>query len=256
MSALLEVEDLHVAIGGRSVCSGLELTIAGGESWALLGRNGAGKTTLLHSLAGLRPAAGSIWLQGCAMAALNARQRARRVAVLLQHSDRGFGSSVLESVLTGRHPHLGALAWEGPDDLAIARRCLVATDTESLQQRALDTLSGGELRRVEIARLLAQQAPLALLDEPFNHLDLGHQATILRALQANNADQQHALLMVVHDLNLAWHACSHWLLLDGRGGWHAGPREQIAQAGPLSTAFGHPITRIESNGDVLFRAQL
>ncbi|MCB1801765.1 MAG: ABC transporter ATP-binding protein [Gammaproteobacteria bacterium] len=256
MTALLDVRGLDVAIAGRTICAGLDLSIHAGQSWVLLGRNGAGKTTLLHSLAGLRPAHGSIRLQGSALAGLSARERARRVAVLLQHSDRGFGTSALESVLTGRHPHLGRLAWEGPEDLAIAERCLAATDSQALAERPLDTLSGGELRRVEIARLLAQQAPLMLLDEPFNHLDLGHQASVLRVLKSQVAGQVGAFLMSIHDLNLAWQAGSHWLLLDGDGGWHAGPREEIATATLLSDAFDHPVLRLETDAGVLFRAQL
>ena len=126
----------------------------------------------------------------------------------------------------------------------------------SLTERPLDTLSGGELRRVEIARLLAQQCPVSLLDEPLNHLDLGHQADCLKVLKANCATAERALLMVVHDLDIAWNACRHWLILEGEGNWHAGPREQLAEPALLSQAYGHPINRIETASGPLFRPVL
>lgn len=257
MGALLEASDLSISIGATRICSGLNLTIRRGQSWALVGQNGAGKTTLLHYLAGLRTGhAGQIRLCGQPIDTWPARERARRLAVLLQHSSRGFGASVLETVLSGRHPHLDALAWEGPDDLAIADDCLAATGLDLFRERSLDTLSGGELRRVEIARLLAQQALLALLDEPFNHLDLSHQAAMLSTLRERCVTPDRAMLMVMHDLNIAWHACDHWLILAGGGSWHAGTRESLAQPDLLSAAFGHPVIRHETDEGPWFRARI
>lgn len=254
MSGLLVAHGLSLRIGGRAVCRELELTIRGGESWALLGRNGVGKTTLLHHLAGLRDDhEGEITLGGDSLRGLAPRIRARRVALLLQHSNPGFGASVLETVLAGRHPHLAALEWEGADDLAIARGAIDDLGLGPLASRSLATLSGGELRRVEIARLLTQQCPLVLLDEPLNHLDLAHQAACLQVLAARCVAPQRALLMAVHDLDAAYHACGHWLVLDGDGAWHAGPRETLADPVLLSRAFGHPIRRIDTDAGPLFR---
>ncbi|MDJ0741327.1 MAG: ABC transporter ATP-binding protein [Gammaproteobacteria bacterium] len=257
MSALLDVRDVDVAIGATRVCRGLRLRIDPGQCWALLGRNGAGKTTLLHRLAGLTSGGrGRVTLGGDDIASLQPRRRARRVAVLLQHSDRGFGASVLETVLSGRHPHLGRFAWEGADDLAIAERCIADTGLGALTGRALTTLSGGELRRVEIARLLAQSCPLNLLDEPLNHLDFGHQAAILRLLRERCVDRSHALLMVVHDLNIALRHCDHWLLLAGDGRWHAGRRDDLAAPELLSAAFGHPVMRIDTPAGAMLQPRL
>ena len=257
MNALLEVQSLDVAIGATRVCTDLGMRILPGQSWALLGRNGVGKTTLLHHLAGLRRGSGgSIRLDGVPLGELDARHRARGVAVLLQHSSRGFGASVLETVLSGRHPHLGRFAWEGSDDLAIAERCIAAVDLSGLAERPLTTLSGGELRRVEIARLLAQDCPLSLLDEPLNHLDFAHQAAMLRLLGDTCVGAGRAMLMVIHDLNAAYRACDHWLVLGGDGGWRAGSREAMADPALLSTAFGHPIERIETVAGDLFRPQI
>jgi iron complex transport system ATP-binding protein len=254
MSDLLVAHGLSLRVAGKAVCRDLELAIRGGESWALLGRNGVGKTTLLHHLAGLRDDHdGEITLGGDRLRGLAPRARARRVALLLQHSNPGFGASVLETVLAGRHPHLATLQWEGADDLAIARRAIDDLGLGGLASRSLTTLSGGELRRVEIARLLTQQCPLTLLDEPLNHLDLAHQATCLQVLEAQCVTPQRALLMVVHDLNAAYHACGHWLVLDGDGAWHAGPRELLSDPALLSGAYGHPITRIDTDAGPVFR---
>lgn len=254
MTPLLETAALTVRVAGKAVCVGLELKISPGESWALLGRNGVGKTTLLQHLGGLRhDHDGSVWLGGDAIGSLTPRMRARRVALLLQHSDPGFGASALQTVLTGRHPYLAPLAWEGSADLAIARRSLADMGLARLADRSLDTLSGGELRRVEVARLLTQQGRISLLDEPLNHLDLAHQAGCLRVLAARCVTPERAMLMVVHDLNVAHHACSHWLILEGAGRWHAGSRESLSDPALLSQAYGHPIDRIETASGPLFR---
>jgi iron complex transport system ATP-binding protein len=254
VNALLETSALTVRIAGERVCTGLELSIGPGECWALLGRNGVGKTTLLHHLAGLRhDHDGSIRLDGDDIRGLTPRMRARRVALLLQHSDRGFGARVLQTVLTGRHPHLAPLNWEGPSDLAIAQRSLAEMGLTRLADRTIDTLSGGELRRVEIARLLAQQCPISLLDEPLNHLDLAHQATSLGVLAAHCVTAERAMLMAIHDLNVAYHACSHWLLLDGAGRWHAGSRDSLSDPALLSRVYDHTIARIETASGPLFR---
>jgi len=257
MSSLLETRRLSVDIAQQQVCTGLDLKIEAGECWALLGRNGTGKTTLLHHLAGLRQGhRGSILLSGVELSELTPRRRAQHSGILLQHSSRGFGASVLDTVLTGRHPHLATLAWEGKSDLAIASQCIDALGLNALAGRSLETLSGGELRRVEIARLLAQQTRLSLLDEPTNHLDLAHQATCLHTLQEQCVTDERAVLMVVHDLNLAYRVCDHWLILNGDGSWRAGQREPLSDPQLLTLAFGHPISRIESDGGPVFLAQL
>lgn len=257
MSALLTTGALEVIVGGRTVCTGLSLEILPGQSWALLGANGSGKTTLLHTLAGLRPAAGgTLRIDGATLAGLGPRERARHIAVLLQHSSRGFGASVLETVLTGRHPHLGPLAWEDANDLAIASSAIDQLDLTGLSDRPLTTLSGGELRRVEIARLLAQGSPLSLLDEPLNHLDLAHQATCLQVLLEHCVDRAHALLMVMHDLNLAYQACDHWLLLFGDGDWLARAREDVADPDLLRRAFGPHLAVVDGPMGPVFLTRL
>ncbi len=252
---LLESKQLTVEIGGHTVCTDLDLCIEAGESWALLGRNGVGKSTLLHHLAGLRRAQrGEILLAGTPIATLRPRHRAQRVATLLQHSDPTFGGSVLDTVLTGRHPHLSALAWESENDLQFARDALAAVGLKGFERRALNSLSGGELRRVEIARLLAQQAPLALLDEPINHLDLAQQTAALQAVGTHCVSASRAMMLVMHDLNLAYRVCDRWLILDGNGQWHMGDRDALGDSELLSELFQQTIRRTETAHGPLFIA--
>ncbi len=252
---LLQARQLTVEIGGHSVCADLDLCIEAGESWALLGRNGVGKSTLLHHLAGLRRVRrGEVLLAGNPIASLRPRRRAQHVATLLQHSDPSFGGNVLDTVLTGRHPYLSALAWESENDLQFARDALAAVGLSGFERRALNTLSGGELRRVEIARLLAQRAPLALLDEPINHLDLAQQTAALQAVGTHCVSASRAMMLVMHDLNLAYRVCDRWLILDGTGQWHMGTREALGDSDLLSDLFQQTIRRAETEYGPLFIA--
>ncbi len=238
--ALLEAHGLEVAIGGVSICQGLDLTIEAGSCWGILGRNGVGKTTLLHTLAGLRPAqAGALRLEERPLAAWPRRERARRIGVLLQDHQDPFPATVLETVLSGRHPHLHAWQWEGETELAIAREALLEMELQGFGQRALDTLSGGERRRVGLATLLTQAPRLALLDEPANHLDLHHQVTLLERLQGRLGGG--ALVMTLHDVNLAARFCDHLLLLFGNGEARAGSAPELLDNSLLSRLYGHPV---------------
>lgn len=239
---LLAVQDLTVTIGGKELCRGLQLRVAPGQCWGILGRNGAGKTTLLHTLAGLRaPAAGRIMLSGRDLRSLSRRAVARAVGLLLQDSVDAFPATVLETALIGRHPHLGLWQWEGPEDLEAARRALRAVELADLEARPVNTLSGGERRRLAIATLLVQDPNLYLLDEPTNHLDLRHQITLLDLLTDQARRDGKALLMVLHDVNLAARYCDHLLLLFGDGTTLSGPAAEILQPEHLGRLYGHPV---------------
>ena len=237
MPPLLATHGLGVTIAGNQVCSGLELAVMPGQRWAILGRNGVGKTTLLHTLAGLRsPTAGTIELQGKPLAATARREVARLRGLLLQDDSDAFPATVLESVLVGRHPHLSRWQWESAKDVRIARDALAAADMAGTEARDVRTLSGGERRRVALAALLAQQPQLFLLDEPSSHLDLAHQLTLLEQLAAAVRRGHKALIMVVHDVNLAARYCDHALLLaDGEA--VAGPAQELLTAERLSGVY-------------------
>lgn len=252
---LLEAERLALQVGERWLCCEFSLSLAPGECLALLGPNGAGKTTLLHTLAGLRePSVGQVRLGGLPYAAWSALEAARFRGLLPQQQPDHFGASVLETVLIGRHPHLGRWGWETTEDEAIARRALADVGLQGFETRDVLTLSGGERQRVAIATLLAQSPQLFLLDEPLNHLDLHYQIATLELFRSivRGGDTLHGVVMVLHDINLAARYADHIILLDGRGGVKAGDRDSVLRADLLSQAFGHPLRRFESEGRVLF----
>lgn len=252
MTPLLSAHQLGIAIGERILCRELDFSLAPGEILAILGANGSGKTTLLQTLAGLRPPIhGQVQLAGRPYAEWSLREAARQRAFLPQLQPDHFASSVLETVLVGRHPHLDRWQWESAADLAIARDALAAVGLSGLAERDIQTLSGGERQRVAIAALLAQQPAVYLLDEPLNHLDLHHQITTLQLLRAEAASGR-AVILVLHDLNLAARFADNILLLDGRGGSHHGRRDDILRADLLSSVFGHPLTQIDSAGGICF----
>ena len=243
--SLLETRGLEIEVGGRRLCRGLDLRLEPGQCWALLGRNGAGKTSLLHTLAGLRPASsGEIALDGQSLAHLGRRQIARRLGLMFQDSADPFPSSVLETALLGRHPHLGPWGREDAEQLELARRALAQVGLEAFEQRPVASLSGGERRRLALASLLTQDPRLALLDEPVNHLDLPQQQRQLQLLR-RRCEQGKAVLMVLHDVNLALRFCTHLLLLYGDGRHDQGPLEQVAERERLEQLYGHPLVEIQ-----------
>jgi iron complex transport system ATP-binding protein len=250
--ALLRVTGLTVRIAALTVCRNLEFSVLPGQCWAILGRNGAGKTTLLHTLAGLRPAAaGAIALGGQPIAQMSPRQVARCRAVLPQDDNDAFAATVLETVLVGRHPHLSRWQWEGAADVAIARAALAAMDIGGAEARDVRTLSGGERRRVALAALLAQEPNLLLLDEPSSHLDLAHQLALLDRLAGLARSGQKAVLMVLHDVNLAVRCCDHALLLDG-GAAQAGPAPDLLTAAHLSRLYGVSLQVVPTDRGPIF----
>jgi len=243
---LLEARALAVEIAAKTVCTGLALRVARGERWAVLGVNGVGKTTLLRTLAGLRrPHAGEVVLDGHPLAALTGRERARRRGMLLQSEHDEFEATVIEAVLAGRHPHVAPWAWESAVDVAAARGALEQVALAGFDARRLGSLSGGERRRVSIAALLAQDPALMLLDEPTSHLDLHHQVAILDVLVASATPEGKALVMSLHDVNLAGRYCTHALLLFGGGRAEQGPVREVLTPDTLSRLYAHPVVRID-----------
>ena len=244
---ILEARALSVSIGPHRVCEGLDLDLAPGSRLAILGRNGAGKSTLLSTLAGLRaPDAGAIRLDGKPYAELGLSAAARLRGWLGQDRSDPFASTVLETVLTGRHPHLSRWSWESAADAVVARDALAAMGLSGMEDREVHTLSGGERQRVAIAALLAQQPKLHLLDEPLAHLDLNHQIATLGLLsqRAREPGGGIAVAMVLHDPNFALRFCDRALLLFGDGRHAEGPVAEVLDAESLSRLYGHPMRRI------------
>jgi len=196
----------------------VSVTVERGSLTGLLGPNGCGKTTLLNLLSGvLQPAHGQVSLNGIPLAGRSRRDIARHLAVVPQETHPAFDYTVMEMVLMGRHPHLGAFELEGPSDLALARDALAATGTEHLAGRAYMTLSGGEKQRVVIASALTQSPDVLLLDEPTASLDLGYQLEVAGLLRRLNRDRGVTMVLATHDLNLAASLCDRLILMrDGR----------------------------------------
>lgn len=240
--SLLATQRLDVSIAGISVCRDLDLQVADGERWAVLGRNGVGKTTLLHTLAGLRaPAGGTVTFRGTPLSRLSRRHIARCMAILFQEHDDSFPTTVLETALVGRHPHLKPWRWEGTEDVRIARGALEEMGIAHMEGRWVSTLSGGERRRLEIAAVLTQTPSLMLLDEPTNHLDLHHQIAVLDTLSRRCRRDGTALLMTLHDINIAARYCDRLLLLFGDGKVQWGSTDEVLTEDNLARLYQHPI---------------
>jgi iron complex transport system ATP-binding protein len=216
---MLQATDISFAYGRRRAASqrvldGVSLAVERGTIVGLLGPNGSGKTTLLRILAGvLAPQSGSVTIDGRPIEQMSRRDLARRVAVVPQETHSTFDFSVIDMVLMGRYPHLGAFELEGADDQAIARDALAATGTAELEARPFATLSGGEKQRVVIASALAQASDVLLLDEPTAALDLGYQFEITALLRRLNADRGTTMIVSTHDLNLVAALCERVVLL-------------------------------------------
>lgn len=201
---MLEARNISVRFGDRDILSEVSVAARDGEIVALLGPNGAGKTTLLRTLNGsVDPVGGDVLVAGRSITEMSRREIARNIAVVAQENETKFPVSVLEFVLAGRFARGSAFGWESAEDRAAALRALEKCDLESYEKRAMNELSGGERQRVVLARALAAETPIVLLDEPTANLDLSHQALMLSLLRERCHEQGGSSVVITHDLNLA-----------------------------------------------------
>ncbi len=216
--ALCEVREVSAGYGPVVALRDVSFRVDCGDMVAVVGPNGSGKSTLLRVLAGvLRPTTGTVRLDGGDLDGYERREIARRIAVVPQETALEFPFSVTEVVLMGRAPHLGRFGFPGPRDLAIAQEAMRRTGVDTLARRSLTELSGGERQRVVIARALAQEPDVLLLDEPTAHLDIRHQVEINELMVELNHDRGLAIVAVLHDLNLAaMYYSAVAVLVDGR----------------------------------------
>lgn len=253
---MLSLADVSFSYGGRHVLTGVSLDVSSRAVVGVLGANGSGKTTLLRVMAGLRtPAAGTVSLDGTPLSKWARRAIATRLALVPQDTQVAFDYSALDIVLMGRFAHLSGFGLDGPADLAIAERALLATDTLALAHRPFQTLSGGEKQRVVIASALAQLdlvSPAAaafaprtlLLDEPTTALDVRRQLELRELLERLNRDLALTIVLSTHDLGFAARVCDTLVCLrDGR----------VLAAGPARAVLVERVVREVYDVDVSLR---
>ena len=245
---------LTVTVPGRTLVEDLQLSVDSGDFLAVLGQNGAGKSLTLLTLAGLRNFDhGEILLLGESLASRRRQDIARGLALLPQYTEDVFPTTVLDTALIGRHPHIGRLQWESLEDRRIAQHALQQMDLGSMQDRDVATLSGGERRRLAIAQTLTQTPAVYLLDEPTNHLDPQHQLDVLSVFR-KQAESGAAIVASLHDVNLAARYADKCLLLFGDGRWELGPTDAVLCEEILSELYATPMEAIQWRETRLFVA--
>lgn len=249
-SPLLEARGVHRSFGEHPVLRGVDLAVRPGEVLGLVGPNGSGKTTLLRLLtAALRPDRGEVLLGGRPLARIGGRERARRLAIVVQESAGELPMTVADLVLLGRTPHRGAgRAGHGRE---IAARALERVGALHLAGREVAQLSGGERQRVLIARALAQEPEVLLLDEPTNHLDIGYQHEVLHVVRGLGL----ATIVVLHDLNLASRYCDRVALLHEGRVLASGPPSAVLQGPQLEQVYAvgaEPLAAADGTVQFLF----
>ena len=236
---MLEVQNISINYGVCAVVQDVSFALSTGKIIALLGANGAGKTTLLKSLNGSLPIAkGKILLDGKELNSFSRREIARIIAVIAQVTETKFPVSVLEFVLAGRFAHGAAFGWETPQDLQIALDCLEQCDLANYEARQMNQLSGGERQRVVLARALAANSKILLLDEPTANLDLAHQALMFRLVKERCERENAAAIVITHDLNLASEFADEILLMKNGAIQSKGTPEKVLTEDNLQKVFG------------------
>jgi iron complex transport system ATP-binding protein len=243
---MLSIQDVTLNYEARTVLRGISLDVQPGEVLALIGPNGVGKSTLIHALSGnLKPVGGRITIEQRDLQQLPIEQRARLIAVVPQAVRLPESFTVFDTVLMGRTPYLGWLGREGEKDRSAVWAALDRTSTRDLADRPIGELSGGEQQRVMIARALAQSARTLLLDEPTAHLDLKHQAGVLSLVCDLAHIEGYAVLIALHDLNLAAQYADRVALLSNGRVAAIGTAEEVLTEKNLSPAYGLRITVYE-----------
>lgn len=246
--SLITLNQVAYAYGETEVLQDLSAEVFAGDFIGILGPNGCGKTTLLKLISGVLPCdRGSVSLEGRELKSWSRKAIARNLAVLPQETHLDFPFSAMEVVLMGRSPYLGTFQWERPEDLRIARQAMEQTDCWNYAHQDIRELSGGERERVFLARALAQEPQILLLDEPTTHLDLKHQAEILKLLRNLHQEKHLTILMVLHDVNFAMQACEKVWVMGQKKILGEGPPEAVLSPELMERVFSVKVDRVQSS---------
>lgn len=247
---VLKVHDIECSYGSARVLNGLTFSIERGSFTGVIGPNGSGKSTLLRCISRvLKPARGSVFLEGNNLYNLSFLEAARKMAVVPQDTAVNFPFTVEEVVMMGRSPHLGRFQLEGKRDFEVTSRVMELTNISYLADRLITAISGGERQKVIIAKALAQEPEVILLDEPTSHLDINHQVEILNLLQRLNREEGLTIISIFHDLNVAAQYCDRLILMQKGRIFAVGIPEKVLTADNIKSVYGadvlvrkHPVT--------------
>ena len=240
MSSIIEVENLSFSYTPeRTILKDLGFKVTPGTFLAIAGPNGAGKSTLLNLLCRLlKSKSGIVRIDGAAIDLYNTEELAKKVSVVRQEFVPAFEFSVVQTVMMARTPYYTQIGFETKTDTEIVNEAMEATDTAHFASRALRSLSSGERQRVFIARALAQNTPVVLLDEPTSFLDLKHQVRIYDLLKTAQLEKGKTIVAVTHDINLAAQYADVALMLDGNCGYRTGKLEDVFSLAQIEKVFG------------------
>lgn len=235
---MLQANHLTVEIANKIICRDLNWQVFAGEVWGILGANGSGKTTLLHTLAKLHDGFfGELFLRKNDIHSYTQKEISQQMGILLQDTQAHFPRSVFDYCIEGRYPHLSYFTRLSEADFSIAKIALQDMDLIAQADQNVQTLSGGERRRLAIATLLAQTPQVYLLDEPTNHLDWRHQVKVLNHFKSLAQHQANAVIMSLHDVHLAQQFCHKILMLFGDGSYLQGDTQQVLTVENLSRLY-------------------
>ena len=242
---MLKIKNLSVSYGSRRILHDISLDVQSGEILALIGPNGAGKSTLIRAVSGVIPYSGHVRANGDDFAAISTLQRAKYIATVPQAVSMPPAYTVWETVLLGRTPYLGFLGQPSQKDEEIARQSLARVSALPFADRRVGELSGGEQQRVLLARALCQSTPILLLDEPTAHLDLQYQVGLLELVSELAHKDDLAVLVALHDLNLAAHYADRIALMVAGNIKAIGKAKDVLQPELIQEAYCLPVQVVQ-----------
>ena len=236
---MIEVNSISFRYHENWVLEDVSFRVEKGEFVGVIGPNGSGKTTLLKILYHLlKPQKGEILFELVPMKKMDRADIAKRIAVVAQETQLLFPFNVLETVLMGRSPYLGHLMFESEKDLEISKKAMAWTHILPFSERSIDELSGGERKRVFIARALAQEPEVVLLDEPTANLDIHHQMDFLNLILTLNRERGLSIVMATHDMNIASEFCDRLILLQGGKIYKMGTPQEVITRENIESVYG------------------